>query len=159
MTHRIGDLKQEARRQEKSVPGHNFPFQLREPEEGAGRSEAMRGSELCQAPCLDNSLRGDTLICVMSSQQATLKLPATIVRRVNRAAKRENKTPSDLAAEALKWYFMVSKIPEETPTPAELRAIRRGEAAIKRGDYITLDELRRKERLARRPRQPRAKIS
>jgi len=48
---------------------------------------------------------------------------------------------------------------EETPTPAELRAIRRGEAAIKRRDYITLDELRRKEAVARGPRRTRAKIS
>ena len=31
-------------------------------------------------------------------------------------------------------------LPRETPAPAELRAIRRGEAAYRRGDYITLDE-------------------
>jgi hypothetical protein len=41
---------------------------------------------------------------------------------------------------------------EETPTQAELQAIRCGEAAIRRGDYISLDELRQKEAMVRRPR-------
>ena len=95
----------------------------------------------------------------MSTPLSILRLPAAIVRRVNRAAKRETKNPSDLGAEALKWYFQVSAIPGETPTPAELRAIRRGEAAIERGDCITLDELRRKQRLAHRSRRARAKVS
>jgi hypothetical protein len=51
------------------------------------------------------------------------------------------------------------KFPEETPTPAELRAIRRGRAAYERGDYVTLDELRREEAVARSPRRARTKVS
>jgi len=82
-----------------------------------------------------------------------------MVRRVNRAARREKWNPSDLAAEALQWYFLVREIPEETPTSAELRAIRRGREAFKRGDYITLDELRREDALVRRPHRARAKAS
>ena len=42
---------------------------------------------------------------------------------------------------------------------SELRAIRRGEAAIRRGDYITLDEIRREETMARRPRRARSKVA
>jgi predicted transcriptional regulator len=68
----------------------------------------------------------------MSKQSFTLQLPASIGRRVSRAARRENKRPADLATEALRWYFLAREIPEEIPTSAELRAIRRGRAAFKR---------------------------
>jgi hypothetical protein len=40
-----------------------------------------------------------------------------------------------------------------------LRAIRRGRAAYERGDYVTLDELRRQEAVARSRRRARAKVS
>jgi predicted transcriptional regulator len=43
--------------------------------------------------------------------------------------------------EALRSYFS-SRIPEEAPTAAELRAIREGRAAMARGDFVTLDEVR-----------------
>ena len=95
----------------------------------------------------------------MAKQENSINLPAAVVRRVKRAARKENRNPSEFAAEALQWYFLIRKIPEETPTPAELRAIRRGRAAFKRGDYITLDELRTEEGLVRRPRRTRAKVS
>lgn len=55
--------------------------------------------------------------------------------------KQEHRTRSELMRETLRTYFS-SRIPEEAPTTAELRAIRRGRAAIARGDYVTLDELR-----------------
>jgi len=48
-----------------------------------------------------------------------------------------------------------SDAPAEIPRPPELRAIRRGEAACRRGDYITLDEYFRE--LARHPRRARKK--
>jgi mRNA-degrading endonuclease RelE of RelBE toxin-antitoxin system/predicted transcriptional regulator len=88
----------------------------------------------------------------MGKQQYIIEIPASVGRRVARRARQENRKPSDLAVEALRRYIALPKFPEETPTPAELRAIRRGEAAIERGDSITLDELRRKETMARRPR-------
>jgi hypothetical protein len=59
-----------------------------------------------------------------------------------------------------KYYRTSSrKLPEETPTPAGLQAIRRGRAAYERGDYVTLDELRREEAVARSPRRARTKVS
>jgi len=95
----------------------------------------------------------------MGKQQYIIELPASVGRRVARRARQENRKPSELAVEALRRYIALPKFPEETPTAAELRAIRRGEAAIERGDSITLDELRRKEPMARRPRRARAKVS
>ena len=52
----------------------------------------------------------------------------------------ENRNPSDVATEAILWYFSRRKLPIEAATPAELRAIRRGETAFLKGDYVTLDE-------------------
>jgi predicted transcriptional regulator len=80
----------------------------------------------------------------MARQQYTIELPVTVGRSVARAAKRENRKISDVAIEALRRYF---SIPSEQATAGELRAIRRGEAAYTRGDYITLDELRREEKV------------
>lgn len=78
---------------------------------------------------------------------------------MNRTARKQRRQPSDVAVEAIEQYFTLSRIPEEIPTQAELRAIRSGEAALKRGDSITLDELRRQEVMARRSRRTRAKVS
>jgi predicted transcriptional regulator len=95
----------------------------------------------------------------MSKQQYIIELPPAIGRQVNRTARKQRRKPSDVAVDAIKQYFILSRIPEEIPTAAELRAIRRGEAALRRGDSITLDELRRQEEVARRRRRTRAKIS
>jgi predicted transcriptional regulator len=95
----------------------------------------------------------------MSKRRLVIEIPVAVGRRVARRARLEKRKPSELAVEALRRYIKLPNLPEETPTPAELRAIRRGEAAIKRGDSITLDELRRKEAVARRPRRARAKVS
>jgi predicted transcriptional regulator len=95
----------------------------------------------------------------MAKQGSSIKLPADVVRRVIRVARKANRNPSDLAAEALHWYLLVRELPEETPTAAELRAIRRGEAAFQRSDYVMLDELRTEQVFAPRPRKARAKGS
>jgi hypothetical protein len=92
----------------------------------------------------------------MARRQYKIELPATVGRHVARAAKCENRKISDVAIEALRRYF---SIPTEQATANELRAIRRGEAAYKRGDYITLDELRREEKVGRRHNRTRAKVS
>ena len=79
----------------------------------------------------------------MSKRAYTIELPAAVGRRVNRAARQKKKSASALAAEALDWYLLAQNLPEETPTGAELRAIRRGRAAYKRGDFIRLGTLRK----------------
>lgn len=70
----------------------------------------------------------------------TISLPPEMVEEVERVRKTEHRTRSELLREALRVYFS-RRIPEETPTAADLRAIRRGRAAHTRGDYVTLDEL------------------
>jgi predicted transcriptional regulator len=89
----------------------------------------------------------------MSRRQYIIELPAAVGRRVDRAAKREKRNPSDVAIAALRLYFT---IPTEAATAAELRAMRRGEAAYRKGDYVTLDEYFRS--MGNRPRRTRKKV-
>ena len=63
-----------------------------------------------------------------------------MAKEVEETMEVEHRTRSELVREALRTYLSVRRFPEETPTPAELRAIRRGEAAYRRGDHITLRE-------------------
>jgi hypothetical protein len=87
------------------------------------------------------------------------------MRRGSAAANRDELRPeydlSQLKGGVRGKYYCTSsrKLPEETPTPAEFRAVRRGRAAYVRGDHVTLDELRREESAARSPRRNRAKVS
>jgi len=76
-------------------------------------------------------------------QTITISLPPEMADRVETTMRAEHRTRSELMREALRTYSSSRRIPEEVPTAAELRPIPRGEAAIERGDYITLDELRR----------------
>jgi predicted transcriptional regulator len=93
----------------------------------------------------------------MRKPRYTIVLPPAVGRRVHRAARRENRAPSDLAVDALRLYFSRQRIPTEVPTEAELRAIQRGEEDFRRGDYITLDEYCRSVGSA--PRRVRKKVS
>ena len=90
-------------------------------------------------------------------QNFTISLPPEMAEQVEKAMRAEHRTRSELVREALRTYISIQKLPEETPTSAELRAIRRGRAAYERGDFVTPDELRREEAVARSPRRDRVK--
>ena len=92
-------------------------------------------------------------------QTITVSLSPDMAEEVEKAVRAERWTRSELVREALRTYISIRRLPEETPTPAELRAIRRGRAAYERGDYVTLHELRRQEAMARGPRRARAKVT
>jgi|SRR5712664_1775355 predicted transcriptional regulator len=70
----------------------------------------------------------------------TISLPGEMVREVEEVRKAEHRTRSELVREALRTYFNVRRT--YTPTRAELRAIERGRTAIRRGDFVTFDDLR-----------------
>ncbi len=71
----------------------------------------------------------------------TISLPPGMVRQMERVRKREHRTRSELVREALRAYLN-DRFPAVVPTKAELKAIERGRAAFRRGDYVSLDELR-----------------
>ena len=75
-----------------------------------------------------------------TSQTMTISLPPEMVKEVERVRKTERRTRSELIREALRTYFTLGRT--YTPTPAELRAIEKGRAAMRRGQYYTLDEFR-----------------
>ncbi len=73
----------------------------------------------------------------------TISLPPEMLEEFEQVRKAEHRTRSELVREALRGYFnRVRALPVYTPTAAELRAVEKGRAAIRRGDYYTLDEFR-----------------
>ena len=95
----------------------------------------------------------------------TLSLPPEMINEVEQVRKAEHRTRSELIREALRVYFNARRaLPTYTPTRAELRAIEKGRAAMRRGDYYTLDEFRawllgdtgRKASAKKRPARPSA---
>lgn len=81
-------------------------------------------------------------------QTFTISLPAEIAQQVENTMRAEHRSRSELVCEAFRTYIRLRQIPEEAPTAAELRAIRRGRVAYQHRDYVTLDELRREEAVA-----------
>jgi predicted transcriptional regulator len=69
----------------------------------------------------------------------TVSLPAAMIREVEVVRKAEHRTRSELIREALRTYFTMRRT--YTPTASELRAIERGRAAVRRGEYVTVDDL------------------
>ena len=75
-----------------------------------------------------------------TTKTLTISLPPAMVRQMESVRKREHRTRSELMREALRHYFEI-RIPEVTPTKAEMAAIRKGRAAFQRGEVISLDQL------------------
>jgi Arc/MetJ-type ribon-helix-helix transcriptional regulator len=87
----------------------------------------------------------------------TVSLPPAMAKEIERAMKVEHRTRSELVREALRLYFAARLAPAELATPAEARAYRRGMAAYRSGDSITLQEYL--DGVDRRPRRSREKVS
>lgn len=69
----------------------------------------------------------------------SISLPEAMAETVDVAAKREHRTRSELIREALRLYL--SGIPADEPSGAEAAAMAQGAAEIRRGEYVTLDQL------------------
>ena len=67
----------------------------------------------------------------------TISLPPAMVRQFEQVRKAESRTRSELVREALRAYFE-ARYPAVPPTRAELLALRRGRAAVRRGDTLPL---------------------
>ena len=78
-----------------------------------------------------------------------------MARLVDRAAKKERRTRSELVREAIRWYL--DRLPVEELTPEETARVEEGFAQIRRGEYVTLDRLL--DDLGRSHRQGRAKVA
>jgi predicted transcriptional regulator len=91
-----------------------------------------------------------------SSSIVTISLPPAMAKQMEKVQQKEHRTRSELLREAWRHYFE-SRYPEYTPTKAEAAAIRLGRAEIKRGEFVTLEQL--DHELATANRSPRTKSS
>lgn len=69
-----------------------------------------------------------------------MALPPAILRNLDRVGAVESRTRSELVREALHTYFNL-RFPVVEASKAELAAIRRGRAEVRRGQYVTLEQL------------------
>jgi metal-responsive CopG/Arc/MetJ family transcriptional regulator len=85
----------------------------------------------------------------------TVSLPPALVRQFERVRRAESRTRSELVREALRAYFE-RRYPAVQPSESELAALRRGRAAFRRGDVVSLSEfLHELEPSTHRPRAKR----
>jgi predicted transcriptional regulator len=70
----------------------------------------------------------------------TISLPPAMAKQMEKVQEEEHRTRSELLREAWRQYFD-SRYGTYTPTKAELAAIRKGRAEIKRGQSVTLQQL------------------
>lgn len=110
----------------------------------------------CSAP-LTFVTKYDKVTTMRETTTFSVSLPPAMARQIERAMKAEHRTRSELVREALRVYLAARMLPVEVPTPAEVRAYRRGMAAYKRGEYVTLAEYA--NGMDRRPSRPRKKVS
>ncbi len=80
----------------------------------------------------------------------TISLPPEMMREVEVVRKAERRTRSELIREALRTYFGIRRT--YAPNATERRAIEAGRRALRRGEYVTFDDLR--DSLAAQDREP-----
>jgi predicted transcriptional regulator len=89
---------------------------------------------------------------MMARRNLSISLPSEMVTLVDRAARVEHRTRSELVREALRAY-LGRKIPVVEASKEERAAIKRGRREIERGQYVTLEQiLHGMDRPARAPR-------
>ena len=74
-----------------------------------------------------------------TTQIMSISLPPAMLRQFEEVRKKESRTRSELVREALRAYFE-ERYPAVVPTRAELAAMRRGRAAFRRGDSVSLTQ-------------------
>ena len=72
----------------------------------------------------------------------TISLPPALLEQFEAIRQSESRIRSELVREALREYAE-RHFPIVKPTKAEIKAIREGMAAFRRGDYITLEQFRK----------------
>ena len=77
-------------------------------------------------------------------ERMTISVPTEMARQIEARRKAEHRTRSGLIQEAFRRYNFAAQVPanveDEEATPAELRAIARGRAAMKKSHSVSLRE-------------------
>ncbi len=74
-----------------------------------------------------------------TTQIMSISLPPAMLQQFEEVRKKESRTRSELVREALRAYFE-ERYPAVAPTRSELAALRRGRAAFRRGDSVSLTQ-------------------
>ena len=78
-----------------------------------------------------------------AAKRVTVRLPENVVRAADEVATKRECSRSALVEDALRWYLRVQDLPWDEATPDEIEAIERGRAEIARGEFVTLEEIKR----------------
>jgi predicted transcriptional regulator len=91
-----------------------------------------------------------------ATRRITISLPEHVVRAADEVAAQSGRSRSDVIRDALEWHVRVQDLPAEEPTPDERAALATGRAQHARGEFVSLDEIRRElaaDLLAQRPKK------
>jgi predicted transcriptional regulator len=92
-----------------------------------------------------------------AARRITISLPEETARKLDEAVVQCGCSRSELIQDALAWYLRLQSLPVEEPAPEEQAALAAGRGQHARGDFVTLDEIRRdlaSDLLAERPKKP-----
>ena len=91
-----------------------------------------------------------------AARRITISLSEEAAFKLDEAATRSGCSRSEVIQEALVWHLRVQNLPIEEPTAAERAALAAGRAQHARGEFVTLDEIRRElaaDLLTKRPKK------
>jgi predicted transcriptional regulator len=91
-----------------------------------------------------------------AARRITISLPEEIARKLDEAAVQRGCSRSGLIQDVLAWHLRLQNLPIEEPTLEERAALAAGRAQHARGDFVTLEEIRRdlaSDLLAERPKK------
>lgn len=91
-----------------------------------------------------------------STHTFTISVPPAMAAEIDKVRRKENRTRSELVREAVRAYI-ADRYPTVQATKAELARVRKGRAEIRRGDFVTFDQLL--DVLDSPRRQPRRKVA
>ena len=92
-----------------------------------------------------------------AARRITISLPEETARAVDEAATQRGCSRSELIQDAVAWHLRLQSLPVEEPRLEERAALAAGRAQHARGEFVTLDEIRRElaaDVLAKRPKKP-----
>ncbi len=78
----------------------------------------------------------------MPKEDLSVSLPSKVRAQVDRAAKRGNRSRSEVVRDALNLYFKLHGVAEEEPSTEERKAMAEGERAYEQGEFVSLDAWR-----------------
>jgi predicted transcriptional regulator len=77
------------------------------------------------------------------ARRVTIRLPEDVVGAADYVAARRGRSRSKLIRDALQWHLRIQNLPDEEQTPKERAALAAGRVQHARGEFVTLDEIRR----------------